>query len=244
MRLEWKVVAAATIALSLSAHVVWIEGANPRLEVGKKTLIRIGNGHNIAGSDSAIPADNVKMWAVTPANTKLELKPATSGPWLASEYLVPASGAYRFVMTQDRGVVSATPAGYKPGGRDVNRNAVRSMKIWRSASSVGLTPGAQMGRLKPLGLVFELVGERRGDTMDLVVMRQGKPHPGADLAIGFPGKTEQDKIGTTDATGRFTYKVPASSKGPLVFVASISEPAGKTATFDTYNYSSSLYLVW
>lgn len=58
----------------------------------------------------------------------------------------------------------------------------------------------------------------------------------------------------TDATGSYrflrlapatdyTCKVPTSRKGPLVFVASISEPAGKTATFDTYNYYSSLYLV-
>lgn len=235
---------AATAALSLSAHVIWIESAVPQLEVGKAAMVRIGNGHDIAQSESAVSLEGLQMWVVTPANSKVPLKPAVDGSWVSSEYLVPSAGVYRFVMSHDRGVLSSTPEGLKPGGRDVHRNAARSMKIWRSASAVGSTPGKKAGSLRPLGLTFELVGERRGDVMELRALRDGKPQANADLAIGVPGKKEQDSIGKTDAAGKFGYKVPHTTNGSVVFVASISEPAEKTATFDTYNYSASLYLHW
>lgn len=239
-----KMMAAAAAALSLSAHVVWIESAVPQLEVGKKALVRIGNGHDIARSESALSIGGVEMWVVTPANSKAPLTPVVNGPWVSSEYQVPGPGVYRFVMSHDRGVLSSTPAGLKPGGRDVHKNAVRSMKVWRSASAIGMTQGATMGALKPLGLVFELVGHRRGNAMELMVVRDGKPQAGVNIVIATPGKAEEDSIGKTDAAGKLSYKVPEGVKGPVVFAASITEPAEKTANFDTYNYSSSLYLRW
>lgn len=85
MRIVPKMMAATAVAVSLSAHVVWIESGAPQLEVGKKALVRIGNGHDIAESESAISLEGVQVWAVTPAKARADLKPMVAGSWVPGE---------------------------------------------------------------------------------------------------------------------------------------------------------------
>lgn len=231
-------------AATLSAHFAWVEAMPAMLEAGKTAKVRIGNGHDLAKSESAVSLDGLKLWAISPSGAKTELKPAAEGTWVTAAYSVKETGVYRFVMTQDRGVMSQTTKGYKPGGRDVHPDAKKSMKIWRSASAVAWTTGAKFTLVKPIGLGLELTGERTADGIALVVLRDGKPHAGADLAIGLPGKEDDEPIGKSDSNGRFVYKAPANAKGPIVFLATIIEPAQKGANYDTNNYAAALHLNW
>lgn len=229
------------VAASLSAHFAWIDA--PSLKVGETAKIRIGNGHDIASSESAINLDGLKAWAVTPSGAKSDLKVVADGKWVVANYAVKEAGNYRFVMVQDRGVLSQTPKGYKPGGRDVHPDAKKSMKIWRSAVAYAST-GAKATAVKPVGVEFEITAEQSGDSVVLSVYRGGKPFGGAGIAVGLPGMDDDKDLGKADSNGKFTYKIPAGAKGPAVFLATVAEPAAKGANYDTNNYTAAAYLNW
>lgn len=235
--------AASFLAVAtLSAHFAWIDA--PALKVGETAKVRIGNGHDIANSESAISLDGVKAWTVTPSGAKSDLKIAGDGKWVVANYSVKEAGAYRFYMIQDRGVLSQTPKGYKAGGRDVHPDAKKSMKIWRSAIAYASTANAKSAAAKPFGLDLELIAEPTADSVALTVYRSGKPFGGAAIAIGLPGKDDDEELGKADGNGKFTYKIPAGMKGPAVFIATATEPAHKGANYDTNNYAAAAYLNW
>jgi len=231
-------------ALVLSAHFVWVDTMPAALEKGKTTKVRVGNGHDLAESESPIGLDGTKMVAIAPGGGKTPLTPSVDGKWVTASYAVKESGVHRFVLTQDRGVLSQTTKGYKPGGRDVHPDAKKSMKIWRSASGVAWTSDAKFTGMVALGMPFEMIATASADGITLTVIKNGRPQPKALIARGLPGKDDDEELGTTNDKGQFFYKFPAGFKGPIAFIATVSEPAPKAANYETDNFAATLQLSW
>ncbi len=221
-------------AATLSAHFVWVE-MNPALKIGEPARIRLGYGHDLAKSASAPNAEGLKLWAVGPSGARSELQPAADGDWLAASFTPKQKGCYRLVFVQDRGVISQTADGYKPGGRDVHPNAKRSIKSWRTGSVYAATPNARLVA-KPLDLPLEILAERtQSGEVGLTVYRNGKPAAGVEVTCAAPGSTTAQKSGVTDAQGRLTAK-PA--KLPVLFLASVSTPAPAGSKYESENLSA------
>ncbi len=242
-RFRISIFAVALTGLSLFGHYTWLE-TKAELKAGEKTTVKIGHGHEVTNSESAISLNGLELVAHAPSGKKIPLKPVASAAYLEASFTPDEMGVYRFVLTQDRGVMSQTTKGYKAGGRDVHPDAKTSMKLWRSASVYAWTQGAKYQAGKPLGLPLEVIADRKADSLELTVMRNGKPAPGVEVGVNVAGKEDADPIGKTDGSGKLLYKVPVSTKGAMLLVATLSEPAAKGANYDKDSLTSTLELTW
>jgi uncharacterized GH25 family protein len=225
------------------AHATWIAPVAGPLEVGKSLNVQIGNGHAFPESESALSPRNLEVFAVAPSGGKIELKPVKSGSFLTASYTVREPGMYRFVFIQDRGVMSRTPQGLKPGGRDQNPGASQSMKMYRAAVAYAGTAGADHAPGTPLGLTFEVTPQRTKDSVILSVLLNSKPVAGVKIRALLSGKKEQE-LGATGSDGKFTYRVPSGLSGPFLLVAAHSQKAAAGEKYDNADYSTALHLTW
>lgn len=237
--------AAALVSVAIfaaSAHFAWLE-TEPVLTVGKKTEVKVGFAHSVGPSESAVSLENLQLWAVDPSGAKTALTPVVSGAWVVAEFTPKSAGVHRFVMTQDRGVLSQTAKGYKPGGRDVHPDAKKSLKLWRSASVYASAGGAPVSAGAPLKLPLEVLMDRKADEMWLTVLRNGQPAAGAEVAASYPGKEDTVSVGKTNAAGKLAVK-QNSVKGPVAYVVSVEQPVAKGANFDTDSLTSVVHVTW
>jgi uncharacterized GH25 family protein len=226
----------------LYAHFTWVTASVSPLEVGKTVEVRIGHGHQFPTSEEVIIAEGAEVYAIAPSGQRTGLAPKAEKPWLAASYKVAEAGMHRLMLAQDRGVRSWTTRGVQPGGKDKHPQAQRSARIFRSAVSYALTPGASYQKAKPLGLVFEMTGEVTGDQVVLTVLRESKPVAGVAIhLVGHAGGGEA--LGTTGPDGRFLYAFTAGNKGPLLFAADYIEQSAPTANYDRGEYATSLHFI-
>lgn len=230
------------LGLLAFAHFAWVETDGP-LVVGKAAKIKIGYGHEVTQSESAVSLEGLKLWAIDASGAKIELSPSVSGNWVVSDFTPKAAGAYRFVMTQDRGVLSQTTKGFKPGGRDVYPDAKKSMKLWRSATVYASTNGIAVSAGAPLNLPLEVLLDRKAGEIQLTVLHAGQPMLGAEVALNVPGSEDTVAVGKTNPDGKLTVK-QGSLKGPALYVVTLAEPASKGANYDTNNFTSVLEVTW
>jgi hypothetical protein len=235
--------AVCVAGVGLFAHATWIAPVEGPLEVGKSVEVQIGNGHAFPRSESALSPQNLKVFAVAPSGAKADLKPVKSGTFVTATYAVREAGMHRFVFVQDRGVMSRTPQGLKPGGRDQNPGATQSMKMYRAAVAYAGTPGADLAVRASLGLTFDVIPRRTKDSIIVTALLNSKPAAGAKIRAVLPGQKEQE-LGATGSDGKFTYRVPSGLNGPFLLVAAHSEKAGPGETYDNADYSTALHLSW
>lgn len=231
---------AATIAF---AHFVWIGPVSPVLEKGKTARVQIGNGHEFPKSEAALSLENLKIFVEMPSGKRMDLQAAKEGTFLTAGFPVDETGTYRIAFIQDRGILSRTPAGMKPGGRDRNPTATQTMKLYRSAVAYAAAGGAVKPPAKPLGLTFEMTGQRSGNQMMLTVLQEGRPVANADIKVVWMGEHEKP-AGKTGADGKFTYNAPAGAKGPMLLLASLQRKAGESLGYDTETFSTALHVSW
>jgi uncharacterized GH25 family protein len=230
-------------AILLFAHATWVAPVAGPLEVGKTVTVQVGNGHTFPASETVVPNENLQMYAVAPSGSKSKLQPNPAGLFVAASYKVAEPGVHRFVFVQDRGVMSRTPQGLKPGGRDQNPGATQSMKMYRSAVAYAATSGAKSKSLPAVGLTFEMLPSRSGDSMTVTALLDSKPVSGAAIRAVWPAKPEQE-LGSTGSDGKFSYRIPQGASGQFLLVAALSEKAGSEAKYDTSSYSTALHLTW
>ena len=236
---------AATLGAGvLSAHFVWMEVAPAKLKIGQTVKVRIGNGHDIAASESPANFDGGKAFAVAPSGKRTELTPKVEGNWLTAPYRVAAPGLHRFQLVQDRGPISRVGEAYLPGGRDIHPTAERSIYSWRTAVSYGRTGAERFTPGRPLGLPLELLAESGPGGLLFTVMRDGKPAAGVEVGVAWPGDAQPEPIGQTDAAGKLEHTPAPAAKGPALFVAAVVEPAGQGDPFDTRNLTAVVHLSW
>ena len=229
---------------ALSAHFVWVDAAPAKLEVGKTVKVRVGNGHDIAASESALKFDGGQAFAVAPSGKRTELKPVVEGNWLVAPYKVEEPGLHRFQIVQDRGPISRVGEAYVPGDRKAHPTAERSLYSWRTATAYARTGAERFALGKPLGLPLELLAESGTSGLVFTVLRDGKPAAGIEVGIARPGDAQPDPIGKPDAAGKLSYTPPPAVKGPVLFVAAVVDPAPKGANCDTRNLTAVVDLNW
>jgi uncharacterized GH25 family protein len=231
-------------AAGLWAHATWITTVPPTLEPGQPVTVQIGNGHAFPASESALSTEDWEVFAVTPAGARQPLQPKAAGKVVTASFTPQQAGVYRFVMVRDRGLMSRTPQGLRPGGRDRNPNATQTLKLFRSAVAYAATTGAAAAPAPaPLGLVFEMLPERTATGFRIRVVESSKPVAGAKMFATWPGGKETS-IGTTGADGTFTYSVPAGAKGPFLLEASFNGKGPTGEAYDARDYNATLQLVW
>lgn len=222
----------------LAAHYTWI--APVSLVKGKAARIAIGHGHHFPESEEAIAAAQVKAFAVAPSGNRSELKAAKAGRIVEVDYTPVEEGTHAIGFVQDRGVTSRTPAGVKPGGRDVNKDAVAAFRTIRTAVTFATTGRVTLPR-KSLGLDLEIVPRVVGTAVTLQLTRSGKPLAGQSIEVLTSASKEAKTVGETDAAGTVVYQT-GTVAGPLLFIAGVAEPAAKGLAYETTNLSTSLYL--
>jgi uncharacterized GH25 family protein len=229
---KFVLLAMATASLTW-AHFVWISPQEMTLAAGQTVKVQLGNGHKFQASESAMSAEGLKVWAVAPSGKKQELTVAKSGNWLAADYQAAEAGVHWFYFVRDRGVMSRTPKGVKPGGKDKNPDATASFKSF--GTGFAHSPGKAVQ--KPMGLPFETIAEVKPGQVVVTVLHDGKPSAGAEVSVSWPGQ-EEVEIGKTGADGKLTYKVPAGKKGAVLFIGERQDKAPAGAAYDTQNYAS------
>lgn len=226
----------------LTAHFTWI--APPvALRLGHKNQILIAHGHQFPASEETINASQITAFAVAPDGNRTELKPVPGPEAVLLEYVPRQSGTHVAAFVQDRGVLSRTPGGLKPGGRDRHADAVESFRLLRTA--VAYMP-AERGALtaKPLGLELELCAQLSAGKVEVRLLRRGTPVAGQPVSLLTHGAEDAETLGKTDAQGRVTYRIEEGSKGPVLFLADVNEMGPQGAGVDRTSLSTSLYLNW
>jgi len=224
----------------LLAHFSWINPLSP-LVPGEEVQVQIGHGHKFPESEEMFRPEGIKAYVLGPEGERTELTPSPDAKRLAASFKVPREGHYRFVFVQDRGVLSRTPKGLLPGGRDVHPGALESAKYYRSGVAIAATANAQKSRPVPAGLEFEMTAEASGGSLRITVLHKGKPCAEAAVTVKRAGQVEE-KLGPTGADGRITLPLKNGLRGPLLLEASKATPAPAGASFDKLNLSTSLYL--
>lgn len=225
----------------VAAHYTWIAPAP--LVLGKVNKVSIAHGHHFPMSEEAIVAAQVKAFAVAPSGKRIVLSAVKADKTVEADYTPSEAGTHTFGFVQDRGVLSRTPGGVKPGGRDVNKDATQALRVVRTAVAFGSTakvapPG------KPLGLELEIVPQVAPSSVTLQLLRSGKPLAATAIQVLTSGSEEPKDLGKTSAQGTLVYAIGVGTKPPVLFIATVAEPAAKGASYDTTNLSTSLYLSW
>jgi len=226
------------------AHYTWVAPVAVPLEVGKTSTIRINHGHKFPRSEEAINATQVDLFVIEPSGARVKLKPVSSGTAVTAPYVPKAAGLHRIAFVQDRGVASRTPKGVKPGGRDINPDAIQAYRTVRTAVAYAGTSNSPAAGNKPIGLEFELTGEYSRGIWELRLTKQGKPAPGIPVEVFFAGQSKASEAGKTGSNGAITYRLPPGSKGPAMFSATVRDSATAGAKYDSINYETSLHVTW
>lgn len=214
-----------------SAHFTWLRAERSELKKGETIRVAIGNGHSFPNSETAIVMTGLKLFAVSPSGRKTELDAKAEGKHVVASFQAAEDGLHHFYFVQDRGVLSRTPRGVQPGGRDKNPNATQTFRMVRTASN---------GGARADDAPFQLVANRSGNTVTLSVLKNGKPCPGAAVSLLPQGGSER-KLGQTGPDGRLEFS-DAGVRGPVLFVASLIEKKAAGASYDTDNFTASARL--
>jgi hypothetical protein len=224
------------------AHFTWVAPVAGPLQVGKQATIGVFHGHHFPEGEEKIDATFATANAIPPSGRVVSLSLVPGDKAVTAVYTPRQAGLHRIVCSQDRGVVSRTPQGVKPGGRDRNPDAAQSYKVYRS--SIAYLWAGQPGTLSanPTGLEFEMTAARQQGEWVLTVYSSGKPAAGVEVGVFHAGAKDEIAAGKTDSQGVLRYKSPGGIAGAVLFSADwkAKPPAG--AAYDSVTYSTSLYV--
>jgi uncharacterized GH25 family protein len=229
---------AVIVSSAVWAHYTWVVSSAPVFEAGKSNKITVAHGHRFPQSEEAINASQVKLYVLAPSGARTDLKAVSSGTSVTADFTPKESGSHRVVFTQDRGAMSRTPKGVKPGGRDKNPDATEAFSLLRT----GVVYSGK-GH-KPLGLDAELSAEPgTGGAWQVQLLRAGKPVAGRMIQVVLNGQKEASDIGKTGPDGKVAFKA-SSANGPVMFLAEFVEKSGAGSPIDERRFSVTLYLNW
>ena len=234
-------VCAAAGASLLLAHFSWINPLSSPLTAGAEVQVQIAHGHAFPESEEMFRPQGIRSYVLASGGERTELKPLLGRKKLLANFKVPREGHYRFVFIQDRGVLSRTPKGLLPGGRDAHPDAHASARHYRSGVAWAATANAAKSPRAAAGLEFEMVAEASGDRLQVTVLHNGKPCADAEVISKRPGRAEE-KLGLTGAGGRIAMPIADGLRAPLLLEASKTAAAPAGASYDKVNLSTSLYL--
>ena len=217
---------------SAFGHYTWV-APSETLTAGKPVKIMVAHGDRFPHGDEAIHAAQVKLWMVSANGAKTDLKPVATKTAVLADFTPATSGPHRIVFTQDRGLMSRTPNGVKPGGRDKNPTATESFALLRTGLHyVGAADAA------PLGLELELTAKFEKGAWNLQLFRAGKPLAGETVKVVLKEQETEAAIGKSGADGKIVFTPAAGYKGPLLFLVEVKEKLTSPADYRTISTST------
>lgn len=230
-------------AVSLFAHYTWLAPAPSAVKPGETVTVLLANGHAFPAAEEPLKGVEMKAKVADPAGRTTVLDVADKGRGPEAAFKTGPEGLYRVAGEYDRGVISRTPEGWKPGGRTSHPGASSAIKSYNSFLCAVRTHGTALDSAAPLGLAFEVSWSRTARGIAALATAGGKPVEGADVSI-ILGSGEAGPAGKTDAAGRVEIEVAETFKGPVLLSGSISKPAPAGSDYDAERWSSSYFLTW
>jgi len=230
-------------AASLFAHYTWLSPTPSTAKIGETVVVRLGNGHSFPVSEELVKDIELIMTVVDHSGKPTILVPTEKGKGLEASYKVETEGVYRVACEYDRGIISRTPEGWKPGGRSKYAKAMSVLKAYNSFLSVFKTSAASILSVDPIGLVFEISWRREGLKLLILATTKGNPIEGAEISA-IIGSGDAKPIGKTDKAGRIEIEIPDAFKGLILLMGSISKPMPVGFDYDAERKSSSYFLNW
>ncbi len=230
-------------AALLLAHSTWLSPAPSTVKAGETVTVVLLNGHAFPAAEEPLKGIELTAKVVDPSGRTTALEVADKGRGPEATFKTGSEGLYRVAGEYDRGVISRTPEGWKPGGRAAHPDASSVIKSYNSFLCAVRTAGTAPGSAAPLGLAFEVSWSRTAGGIAVLVTAAGKPVEGADVSI-IIGSGEANPAGKADAAGRVEIEIAKSFKGALLLSASVSKPAPADAGYDAERLSSSYFLTW
>lgn len=219
-------------AAAALAHYTWIAPQTSTIVAGKAATLTVAHGHKFPVSEEAVNATQVKMWVVAPSGVKTPVTPIAQPGRIGANFQPKESGVHQLVFTQDRGWMSRTPRGVKPGGKDKNPDATQSFRIFRS----GIAYTGLVAAPAPHGLETELTASLAQGKWTVRLYKDGKPLAGQTVQVLQSGQKDGTDIGKTSGDGTVTFAAPAGVKSPMLFLAEFEQGEQR--------YSTSLYVSW
>jgi hypothetical protein len=230
-------------AVSLFAHFAWLAPAPQTAKVGETVAVLLASGHAFPANSEPVKGIDVKMIVVDPAGKSAVLIPADKGRGLEAAFKVETEGLYRVVSEYDRGVISRTPEGWKPGGKSKHPNATSTLKSYNSFLCAVKTPGAALKSSAPLGLGFEISWTREDGKLIVLATAKSRPVEAAEISAVI-GSGELKPMGKTDASGRLEFAIPGGFQGPILLMGSVSKAMPAGSDYDAERTSSTHFLTW
>jgi len=230
-------------AVSLFAHYTWLSPVPSTFKPGETVTVLLASGHAFPAAEQPLKGVDVKAKVADPAGRTTVLEVADKGRGPEATFKTGPEGLYRVAGEYDRGVISRTPEGWKPGGRASHPDASSVIKSYNSFLCAVRTPGTALDSAAPLGLAFEVSWSRTGRGIAVLVTAGGKPVEGADVSI-ILGSGEAKPAGKTGSAGRVDIEIAEPFKGPVLLTGSVSKPAPAGSDYDAERLSSSYFLTW
>ncbi len=215
-------------ALTAMAHFTWIRIYTGELRPGVEASAMISHGHDFPLIGVTPAFDETKVYVKDFRKDKTEqLKADRQSGFLGAPVVVPAEGVYAFYFITDRGVMSKTTRGWKPGGLDKYPKAIDSYKKYEASVAYVKSPKADWVNPKPLGFRLELVPLKiSAGEVKLQLLLDGKPLAGKRIRLAMALKKPQI-IGKTDDKGLISYQPAKGFHAELLFSATENIPAPK-----------------
>jgi len=230
-------------AVSLFAHYTWLSPAPPTAKAGDTVTVLLAGGHSFPEAEAPVQGVALTMTVFDPSGKPVALTPEDKGRGPEASFKAEAEGLYLVAGEFDRGVISRTPDGWKPGGKSEHPNAVSSMKSYSSFLCAVRTSGTAPTSAAPRGLAFEVTWKREGRRLTALVTAGNKPVEGAEISV-IIGSGDSKPMGKSDAQGKAGIDIPEGFKGSILLIGSLSKPAPAGSDYDLERKSSSHFLTW
>ncbi len=248
---------------SASAHKIWLNPADHSPEPGSTVEIGIGWGHKYLADrthEELKKGMPEKIQAVDPDGKTVELTKIADDRYSLE---VPKPGAYLIMTKGKSGFFTTTPEGRKWGNKTEIADAVKCTSYHLSGKTVIMVGNSEKGFDRATGQTIELLpltdpGQlKKGDTLKVRLLLDGKPVPNVLLKAAYAGfeKAEKEEPGhaapadkkkkedkpfpaeaTSDARGEADLTLEHS--GYWMISLSYKPPYPDTAVCDQYMYNA------
>jgi uncharacterized GH25 family protein len=225
------------------AHSAWLAPAPGKVRAGSPVAVVLASGHSFPRSEEPVKGLDLKMKVIAPDGKTEVVGTADKGRGLEASFPTSSEGLYRAVIEYDRGIISQTSEGWKPGGRSNYPSARSVIKSYNSFICAVRTLKAGPAAPAPLGLAFELSWKAEGGRLAVMATDRGRPVASAEISAVF-GSGDIKPIGKTDASGRLTIEVPVDFHGPVLLTGAISKEMPAGSDYDAERSSSTYYFTW
>ncbi len=227
------------------AHNFWLLVENDAPKVGEPVGVEIGWGHKFP-KDEQIKEERLgAIRALGPDGQEVPLKKLSTTQY---EFVPPAKGVYLIAAQVAPDFLTKTKDSFKLQSKKGVPDAISCFRFDMATKTFVNAGGQKLGFAGSANSSLEIMPlknpltQKKGDTIPLRVMFQGKPLAGAEVKITHDNWADPQKpfatIGKTDAKGEIRVKL--KQPGKWLIVTSHKTPYEPLDECDEHFYTASL----